>query len=52
MVKILEGNTSLDVFEAQEVDYIYNNDLKIDSKKIKRENNLLYFFDNFLTLVI
>ena len=47
--KNLKGNTSLDVFEAQEVDYIYNNDLKIDSKKIKRENNLLYFFDNFLT---
>ena len=47
--KNLKGNTSLDVFDAQEVDYIYNNDLKIDSKKIKRENNLLYFFDNFLT---
>ena len=47
--KNLKGNTSLDVFDAQEVDYIYNNDLKIDSKKIKRESNLLYFFDNFLT---
>ena len=47
--KNLRGNTSLDVFDAQEVDYIYNNDLKIDSKKIKRENNLIYFFDNFLT---
>jgi len=47
--KNLKGNTSLDVFDAQEVDYIYNNDLKIDSKKINRENNLIYFFDNFLT---
>jgi lipopolysaccharide assembly outer membrane protein LptD (OstA) len=45
----LKGNTSLDIFSANNVNYIYNDDLKIDSDNINRENNLLYFYNNFLT---
>jgi lipopolysaccharide assembly outer membrane protein LptD (OstA) len=45
----LKGNTSLDNFTANKVSYIYNDDLKIDSDNLKRENNLLYFYNNFLT---
>ena len=45
----LKGNTSLDIFSANNVNYIYNNDLKIDSDNLNRENNLLYFYNNFLT---
>ena len=44
----LIGNTSLDIFSAENVSYLYNNDLKIDSEKLDRENNLVYF-NNFLT---
>ena len=47
--KDLKGNTSLDIFSANNINYIYNNDLKIESDKLIREDNLLYFNDNFLT---
>lgn len=45
----LIGNTTLDNFTANNASFIYNDDLKIDSDKIKRENNLVYFYNNFLT---
>ena len=45
----LKGNVSLDIFSANNVSYIYNDDLKIDSDKLNRENNVLYFYNNFLT---
>jgi len=47
--KDLKGETSLNSFSAKEVSYIYNNDLKIDSKILEREDNVIYFYDNFLT---
>lgn len=47
--KNLKGDTNLNSFTGSEVSYIYNNDLKIDSKNIKRLNNKIYFYDNFLT---
>ena len=45
----LIGNTTLDSFNANNVSFIYNDDLKIDSDNIKRENNEVYFYNNFLT---
>ena len=45
----LKGNTSLDIFSANNVSYIYNDDLKIDSDSIDRNKNLIYFYNNFLT---
>ena len=45
----LIGNTTLDNFTANNVSFIYNDDLKIDSDNIKRENNEVYFYNNFLT---
>ena len=45
----LKGNTSLDIFTANNVSFIYNDDLKIDSDNIKREDNEVYFYNNFLT---
>src|SRR6056300_726794 len=45
----LKGNTSLDIFSANNVNYIYNDNLKIDSDNLNKENNLLYFYNNFLT---
>ena len=45
----LKGNTSLNIFSANNINYIYNNDLKIDSDNLNRENNILYFYNNFLT---
>ena len=45
----LKGNTSLEIFSANNVSYIYNDDLKIDSDKLNREENLVYFYNNFLT---
>ena len=47
--KNLVGNNSLDIFSAEEVNYLYNDDLKIDSSNLRRENNILFFYDNFLT---
>jgi LPS-assembly protein len=45
----LIGNTSLDIFSANNVSYIYNDDLKIDSDSLERDKNLIYFYNNFLT---
>ena len=45
----LKGNTSLDVFSANNVSFIYNIDLKIDSDSINKDENLIYFYNNFLT---
>ena len=47
--KNLKGNTSLDFFTANNVSFLYNDDLKIDSDNINRESNLVYFYNNFLT---
>ena len=47
--KNFKGNTSLDIFSASDVSYIYNDDLKIDSESLEREKNLIYFYNNFLT---
>ena len=45
----LKGNTSLDIFSANNVSYIYNDDLKVDSESLDRNKNLIYFYNNFLT---
>jgi LPS-assembly protein len=45
----LKGSTNLEIFSANNVSYIYNDDLKIDSDKLNREENLVYFYNNFLT---
>ena len=38
----LIGNTSLDSFTASNVSFIYNDDLKIDSDNMKREDNWIF----------
>ena len=45
----LKGNVSLDTFSANNVNYIYNNNLKIDSKILVKKDNELIFYNNFLT---
>ena len=45
----LVGNTRLTNFKANEVSYIYNNDLKIDSDFVERSEDAIYFYNNFLT---
>ena len=47
--KNLIGNTNLTKFEAKDVSYIYDNDLKIDSENFERSNNDVIFNNNFLT---
>ena len=47
--KDLIGDTNLNNFTASDVSYIYNDDLKIDSDSAKRSENLIYFYNNFLT---
>jgi len=47
--KDLKGNTKLNKFKANDVSYIYNNDLKIDSDRAQRTDNLIVFYNNFLT---
>tara|TARA_B100000963_G_scaffold64102_1_gene52062 strand:- start:9776 stop:11905 length:2130 start_codon:yes stop_codon:yes gene_type:complete len=47
--KDLVGDTNFKNFSAIDVSYIYNNNLKIDSDKIKKSENILYFYNNFLT---
>ena len=47
--KNLIGDTKLNNFSAIDVSYIYNNDLKIDSDKSKRSDNIVSFYNNFLT---
>ena len=45
----LEGDTSLKTFTANNVSYIYNDNLKIDSDNLDRKNNTISFYNNFLT---
>ena len=45
----LKGNTNLTKFTANEVSYIYNEDLKIDSEMAERSDGIIYFYNNFLT---
>ena len=47
--KNLKGDTKLNNFKAEDVSYIYNNDLKIDSKSTRRSGDIIYFYNNFLT---
>ncbi len=47
--KDLIGNTKLDNFQASKVSFIYNNDLKIDSNNVERKDDIVYFYNNFLT---
>ena len=45
----LKGDTSLNSFTANNVSYIYNDDLKVDSDNLDRKNNIINFYNNFLT---
>ena len=45
----LKGDTSLNTFTANNVSYIYNDDLKIDSDNLYRKDNIINFYNNFLT---
>ena len=47
--KNLSGNIDLTNFNAYDISYIYNNDLKIDSKNVQKINNIITFKDSFLT---
>ncbi|MFL2533749.1 MAG: LPS-assembly protein LptD [Alphaproteobacteria bacterium] len=47
--KDLNGDTRLINFTANNVSYIYNNDLKIDSDKAERSENIIFFYNNYLT---
>ncbi len=47
--KDLIGNIDFNKFTANDVSYIYNNDLKIDSDQIERSDGVIYFYNNFLT---
>ena len=47
--KDLIGNIDFNKFKANDVSYIYNNDLKIDSDQIERSDGVIYFYNNFLT---
>ena len=47
--KDLSGDLNFNHFTANEVSFIYNNDLKIDSDKASRSKNNIYFYNNFLT---
>ena len=47
--KDLKGDTKLRNFSANEVSFIYNNDLKIDSDNASRAENDVYFYNNFIT---
>ncbi len=47
--KDLKGDTKLRNFSANEVSFIYNNDLKIDSDNASRTENDVYFYNNFIT---
>ena len=45
----LKGDIKLENFKANSVSYIYNDDLKIDSTIMQRNQNKIYFYDNFMT---
>ena len=45
----LTGDTKLKNFEANNVSFIYNDELKIDSDNATRSENEVFFYNNFLT---
>ena len=45
----LKFNTILNNFSPIYLSFFYNNDLKIDSDKLKKTDNVIYFYNNFLT---
>ena len=45
----LKSNISFTNFSASNVSYVYNNDLKIDSKSINRKGELISFYNSFIT---
>ena len=45
----LKGDIKLENFKANSVSYIYNDDLKIDSTIMQRNQNKIFFYDNFMT---
>ena len=47
--KNLKGDTELNSFKTENVSYIYNDDLKIDAYELYKDNDILYFYNNFLT---
>ena len=47
--KNLVGDTNLNSFKTENVSYIYNEDLKIDAEKLNKNEDLIYFYNNFLT---
>ncbi len=47
--KDLKGDTKLRNFRANDVSFIYNDELKIDSDSASRSDNDVYFYNNFIT---
>ena len=47
--KNLKGDIKLNNYKANEVSYIYNNELKIDSSSVEKDDGNLYFYDSFIT---
>ena len=47
--KNLVGDTNLNNFTTNDVSYIYNDDLKIDSDKAVKSDKIVTFYNNFLT---
>lgn len=45
----LSGNINLTKFKTNKVSYIFKDDLKIDSQSMERNENKVYFYNNFLT---
>lgn len=45
----LKGNLNLNNFNADNVSFIYEDDLKIDSENLKKNGNNLIFYNNFIT---
>ena len=47
--KNLKGDTRFNNFKADEISFIYNDDLKIDSDLVEKNDNNFTFYNNFLT---
>ena len=47
--KNLKGDTNFNNFKADEISFIYNDDLKIDSDLVEKKDDNLIFYNNFLT---
>lgn len=45
----LKGTTNLNFFTAEDISFIYNDDLKIDADYLDKNENIIYFYNNFLT---